>query len=239
MNKIYNNIWTVVRARTSVVSLATVFCVISSFSVSARSNDYSVDNTDQTKNPVVVSCLSSDNNPQGAYIGNDSTKNDYGALFKSTESLDKSHFTWGAEAGTSIDITAHDMSTFDVDVLLGYKNSFLNMAGIGVGVHRTIRSGDNFIPIYATLRSSFRPGRSLLFMNMRFGYSFNTIGDSPTFGDFNAAIGMGINLSQSRRARTYILLNLAYRHFNERHKNLISLDTSYVYIAQLMCGVNF
>ncbi len=217
MKNILNNIQAVVRAGAVALTLATA-CYVMPDATAQRLSEY---------------------NPHGAYETNDSTGTNNDALFKSLGNLSHSHFTWGAEAGTSIDLTAHDMSTFDVDVLLGYKNSFLNMAGVGVGIHRTIHTGDNFIPIYATLRSSFRPGRSLMFMNMRFGYSFNTIGDSPTFGDFNAAIGVGFNLSQSRRARTYILLNLAYRHFNERNKNMISLDTSYVYIAQLLFGVNF
>lgn len=40
-----------------------------------------------------------------------------------SRSLAKSHFTWGAEAGASIDLTGHDMSTFDVDVLFGDRKS--------------------------------------------------------------------------------------------------------------------
>ena len=48
--------------------------------------------------------------------------------------LGKSHFTWGAEFGSSIDMTAHNMSTFDLDVNFGYKNAVFKVVGVGVGI---------------------------------------------------------------------------------------------------------
>ena len=159
---------------------------------------------------------------------------------KRSLSLAKSHFTWGAEAGASLDLTGHDMSTFDVDVLFGYKNSYIRMLGFGAGIHRTVQHGDNFIPIYATIQTSFRKKPSILFMSAKIGYSFNTINDSPTFGDFVSALGLGVNLSRSRLASSYIILSAGYRYFNRRHLNMIDrLDQHYVYIAQLRFGVSF
>lgn len=157
-----------------------------------------------------------------------------------SRSLAKSHFTWGAEAGASIDLTGHDMSTFDVDVLFGYKNSYIRMVGLGAGIHRTVQRGDNFIPIYATIQTSFRKKPSLVFMSAKIGYSFNTISDSPTFGDFVSSIGVGVNLSLSRLANSYIILSAGSRYFNKRHIDMIHrLDQHYIYIAQLRFGVSF
>lgn len=157
-----------------------------------------------------------------------------------SRSLAFSHFTWGAEAGASIDMTGHDMSSFDVDVLFGYKNSFFRLIGLGAGIHRAVQSGNNFIPIYATIQSSFRSRPSLFFFSARFGYSFNTIDDSPTFGDFVSAIGCGINLSQSRHARSYFLFSVGYRYFNHRHIDYVEkLNTNYVYMTHLTFGVSF
>ena len=79
-------------------------------------------------------------------------------------SLAFSHFTWGAEVGSSIDLTGYDLSTIDVDVLFGYKNSFIRMAGFGAGVHRSVHRGDNFIPVYASIQTSFRSRPSLCFL---------------------------------------------------------------------------
>lgn len=162
------------------------------------------------------------------------------SIFGGNRSLEKSHFTWGADIGASVDLTAHDMSTFDVDFILGYKNSFIKTAGIGVGIHRTVQGGDNIIPIYALIRTNFSSRPSLLFLNARLGYSFNTIEDSPMFGDYNSALGCGFNLSQSKKAKTYIILGVGYRYFNKRHQDYISrLDTNSIWVAQLQFGVNF
>lgn len=162
------------------------------------------------------------------------------SIFGGNRPLDTSHFTWGADLGASVDLTAHDMSTFDLDFIVGYKNSFIKTAGIGAGIHRTVQGGDHFIPVYALIRTSFISRPSLLFLNARFGYSFNTIEDSPTFGDFNSALGCGINLSQSSKAKTYIIISAAYRYFNKRHQDYVSrLDTHSIWMAQLQFGVNF
>lgn len=158
---------------------------------------------------------------------------------KGSQSLSGSHFTWGAEAGASIDLTGHDMSTIDIDALLGYKSSVIRLAGIGAGIHKSFGNDNTFIPIYALIRTSFRPQPSLLFMHLKFGYSFNTIGDSPTFGDWVGSLGCGVNLAMSRRFQSHILLALGFRHFNERHRADVSIDVKDVWFAQISFGVNF
>lgn len=167
-------------------------------------------------------------------------ESEMGSFLNTKVDLEKSHFTWGAEFGSSIDLTGHDLSTFDLDVLLGYKNKLFKTLGLGVGIHRTVQGGNNFIPIYALIRTSFTKRPSLLFMNLRAGYAFSTIENSPMFGDYNFALGCGVNLSQSRKAKTYLILNAGTRFFNKRHRDMIeSLDTPYIWTAQLQFGVNF
>lgn len=159
---------------------------------------------------------------------------------KSSLSLAFSHFTWGAEAGASLDLTGYDMSTFNVDVLFGYKNDYIKLAGFGAGIHRSVQSGDNFIPVYATIQTSFRKKPSLLFFSAKIGYSFNTISDSPTFGDLSSAMGVGFNLSRSKTAQTHIILSAGYRYFNRRHIDMVDrIDRHYIYIASLSFGVSF
>lgn len=150
-----------------------------------------------------------------------------------------SHFTWGAEIGSSVDLTAHDMSTFDLDVLLGYKNAYIKLAGIGAGIHRSIHTGNNFIPVYAVIRTSFRKRPSLLFMDLQAGYSFNTISDSKVFGDYTCSLGLGFNLKQNSRWKSHIIIAAGYRHFNGQHRNDTGLDIENVFLARLLLGVNF
>lgn len=151
----------------------------------------------------------------------------------------KSHFTWGAEFGASIDLSGYDTSTFDVDVVLGYKNKWLKLVGIGGGIHRAFGTGDNFIPVYAIIRTSFTSRPSLFFLSFKAGYSFNTMGDAPTFGDTSAQIGAGLNLAVSKRFQSHIVLSYGFRHFNKRHTALYELPTENIALASLSFGVNF
>lgn len=150
-----------------------------------------------------------------------------------------SHFTWGAEVGTSIDVSGYDTSTFNIDALLGYKSDYFRIAGVGAGIHRALGTGDNFIPVYAVLRTSFSSKPRLFFMSLKAGYSFNTISNSSTFGDVNAALGAGINLAISKRFKSHIILAYEFRHFNSKHREKYSLEAEDISLATLTFGVNF
>ncbi|MCM1369666.1 MAG: hypothetical protein NC204_04770 [Candidatus Amulumruptor caecigallinarius] len=164
----------------------------------------------------------------------------HGVLIDDTRgNLYFSHFTWGAEIGSSIDVTGNDMSTFDVDVALGYKNDFIKLAGIGAGIHHSIHAGNNLIPLYVVLRTSFRKQPSLLFFDVKAGYSFNTISGSDTMGDFYASTGVGINLGKSFKAKPYIVLSCAYQRFSDTHLETIYLNNGNIFFANLVFGVNF
>lgn len=154
-------------------------------------------------------------------------------------SLALSHFTWGADIGGSIDLDSNDMSTFDADVNFGYKNKYIRIIGVGAGIHRAFGNGNTFIPVYFLFRSSFRSRPSLCFLNLRAGYSFNTIRESPTFGDISASIGIGFNLAMSRRFMSHIILSYGFRHFSRRHRTQVGLSTQNSNLAQISFGVNF
>lgn len=156
-----------------------------------------------------------------------------------SRSLAFSNFTWGAEAGSSLDLTSHDLSSFDLDVLFGYKNSFIKMAGIGAGIHRSIHTGNNFIPVYAVIRTNFRRTPSLLFFNLQGGYSFNSFSSTGTVGDFYGAVGVGINLQQTKMSKTYVILSGAYQYFSEGNRLKTDIDANYIFFAKLVVGVNF
>lgn len=149
------------------------------------------------------------------------------------------HFVWGAEIGTSIDVTGYDSSTFNIDALFGYKNNLIQFLGVGIGLHRAMGNGDNYVPVYATFRTSFTRNPKPFFMSLKFGYSFNTIGDANTFGDINASIGAGINLASSRKFRSYLILAYEFRHFNEKHRDAVAIEDPNISMASLSLGFNF
>lgn len=156
-----------------------------------------------------------------------------------TQNTPSKHFAWGVELGTSIDVTGYDSSTINADAIFGYKNDLIHLLGLGVGIHRAMGSGDNYVPVYLTFRSSFTKKPKLFFMSLKAGYSFNTIGDANTFGDINASLGLGINLAVRQKFRSYLILAYEFRHFNEKHRDAIEIDDPNISMASLTLGFNF
>lgn len=162
------------------------------------------------------------------------------SIFKSDLPLSESHFTWGAEVGSSIDLGGHDMSTFDLDVLIGYKSAILRTLGIGAGIHRSFGTNNNFYPLYVVFRSSFRSRPSLFFLDLRAGYSFYKLRDrATTGGGVTASIGLGVNLSMSKRFKSHITISAGYFSIDGNTRAEINLAGKYVCFAKLGFGVNF
>lgn len=195
-----------------------------------------IPNTPVKSNPV---------NPNSMAINteealNDSIEEVRESLFPGkSPSLAFSHFTWGAEVGASIDMTANNMSSIDADVVLGFKNSFIKLAGVGAGIRRSIRNGNTFVPVYGVIRTSFTRRPSICFLNLQAGYSFNTFESSDNFGNFVCALGIGFNLMQTRMAKSYIIASCGFQHYCDHHSESIGIDTNNIYTARIVIGVNF
>lgn len=164
----------------------------------------------------------------------------HGSIFSGNDyNLSASHFTWGVDLGSSIDLTANNFSTFDAEANLGYKNSFFRLAGIGVGIHKAFGSGYMFVPIFGILRTSFRKKPSPVFLNLQAGYSFNTIENSSTRGGFNMCAGVGINLAQSKNFKSHVIVGYGFYHINRRQVLNSDLGNSNISLAKIAIGVNF
>ncbi|MCM1319244.1 MAG: hypothetical protein NC217_02545 [Muribaculaceae bacterium] len=151
----------------------------------------------------------------------------------------RQHFTWGIDLGASIDLSGEDLSTFDAETYFGYKGNWIRTAALGAGMHKAFGNKYTFIPVYALLRTSFRSKPSLLFFELKAGYSFNTLNDSGSFGGAYGSFGLGVNLAMSKSFQSHIVL--AYSYYTLRHAT--DLDIPYsgdnINSAVLRFGVNF
>ncbi|MBO4965410.1 MAG: hypothetical protein J6C81_04000 [Muribaculaceae bacterium] len=150
-----------------------------------------------------------------------------------------SRFTWGAEIGASVDMTGNNLSTFDIDAFFGYKNSWIRTLGVGAGIHRAFGNSNMFIPVYAMFRSSFRSKPSLLFLNAKVGYSFNTLEDTNAKGGIKTNLGLGINLAMSRRFKSHIIIGCEYFHLDTRQSPSTGLSIQDIFFGNISFGVNF
>lgn len=120
------------------------------------------------------------------------------------------HFTWGADLGTSIDMTANDMSSIDLTGYFGYKGAWIRFAGIGAGINSMISNSSRNYPIYAMLRTSFSPTPQLCFLDLRAGISVNNISTLPSQTGFYGSIGIGFTLAKGKKFSSHVILSYNY-----------------------------
>lgn len=121
------------------------------------------------------------------------------------------HFSWGADLGTGIDLTANDMTFLDLHAYLGYKGHALRFLGVGAGVNTMMNNSSRCYPVYAMLRTSFSSRPRLCFMDLRLGISFNHLYDSADQTGFYGSIGLGITLATGRRFSSHIIAGYTFR----------------------------
>lgn len=175
-------------------------------------------------------------------LRNDSAKSEkksHGSIIEDGGSLAESHFTWGGEVGASVDIGGNDMSTFDVDVMFGYKNRIIKTIGAGAGVHRAFGQGTNFIPVYGVLRMYFSPEHHLFFLNLKAGYSFNSFSDRGSLNGLKGCLGIGCNLSQGKKAASHLILSCGYFRLNRQIIAANGTPVRDIFLGKITLGVNF
>lgn len=133
------------------------------------------------------------------------------AMAKSPEN-DKvvSHFAWGASTGASVDMSGHDMSAIDIDLIAGYRGGWVKFAGVGVGAEMMINNGSRAFPLYGELRTNFMRRPSLLFWDLKVGVSLNYLDDYDQKPGQFISSGVGFKLARGERYSAHMLLAYTY-----------------------------
>ena len=127
-------------------------------------------------------------------------------------------FAWGAAVGGCIDMTSHDMSSVNLDANFGYRNSWINLLGVGASIDMMVNSSVRSFPVYAVLRTGFSKNPTLLFGDFRIGCAFNKLNHKNQTGLY-ASPGLGVNLATGRTFRSYIMLSYIYNDMQGVYKD--------------------
>lgn len=119
-------------------------------------------------------------------------------------------FTWGAEVGSGIDMGGDNMSTLNIAALIGYRTSWINFAGIGLGIDMMMSNSCRAFPIYGMVRSSFSAKPKLFFAEMRAGVAINQATDVPNRTNLFLQPGAGIYLATGKTFSSYLTLSYTY-----------------------------
>lgn len=117
------------------------------------------------------------------------------------------HFTWGADLGSSVDLTANDMTSVDINGYFGYKGPWLRFLGVGAGINTMLSNASRCYPLYAMIRTSFSSRPQLCFLDLRLGVSINNILNYSSQTDFYGSIGLGVTLAKGKKFTSHIILS--------------------------------
>lgn len=122
----------------------------------------------------------------------------------------RAHFTWGAEFGSSIDLSAHDMSSIDFNANFGMRWRWFSLLGAGAGANIMVSNSCRTYPLFAVLRTSFSDGRPrLVFLDVRGGVALNYLNDKEQSGGY-ASVGVGFNLAGGKKFQSYIMAGYTF-----------------------------
>lgn len=157
------------------------------------------------------------------------------------ELLSRYSFSWGAQIGGSIDMSAQNMSTIDFSATVGMRHAWVKMLGIGAGAHIMASNSCRTYPVFLAFRTDFSSTRRrLLFMDTRVGIANNTFpGDAHRTGAYTYA-GLGINLATGHRFASFISVGYTYMQRGDltygdgEHHHL-----PHLHFASVALGVSF
>ncbi len=154
-------------------------------------------------------------------------------------SEDHVRFTWGAEAGSSIDLSANDMSSIDFNADFGVSYRWLQLAGVGAAAHIMVSNSCRSYPIYAIVRVPFSRRFDLLFADVRAGVALNYLEHNVSQTRPYASAGVGINLAKGRTFRSYIFAGYTFMGRSDIIDGEIFRQYHDVHLATLKLGIAF
>lgn len=151
-----------------------------------------------------------------------------------------SHFTWGAAAGGTIDLSGQDLTSVDISAGFGYKNDFIKFLGVGATIKTMTTTSSHAYPVYAMFRSGFSSRPTLCFLELRCGCTFLNLEGAPTQTDIYAGASLGITLAKGKHFASHISIGYEFSPV----KDYTSHDGLYVNMkpmqtAALKIGIQF
>lgn len=151
----------------------------------------------------------------------------------------RTHFAWGADFGSSIDLSGHDMSSIDFNADFGVSHGWLSLAGVGAGVNIMVSNSCRTYPIFAILRTSLSPGRRLAFLDVRGGVALNYLTDNLSKTSPYVSVGIGFNLAGGRTFQSYIVAAYTYNGRGDVETSEISRHYEPLHYAGVRLGIEF
>lgn len=148
-------------------------------------------------------------------------------------------FAWGAEFGTSIDISGEEMNSVDLNALIGVAAGWFDFIGVGAGVNVNVSNSNRSYPIFAAIQTDFSTIYRPVFLDLRGGASLNylpsNISRTWTFG----SVGLGIRLVHGKKLSSFITAGYCYYDRKDVDTGEIIMHLKPLSMIQFRLGVIF
>lgn len=155
------------------------------------------------------------------------------------DSTERVKFSWGAEAGASIDLTGQEMSAIDFNASFGMNYSWIRFLGIGAGADIAISNSCRAYPLYLDFRTNFRKKPSLFFWALKCGVALNYLQHNSQQTNLAGYTGLGINLAQGRKFNSYMLIGYSFRNRRDITVDDNTIHLKPIHYASVRLGVSF
>ena len=150
-----------------------------------------------------------------------------------------SHFTWGADLGSSIDMTGQEMTAFDLTANFGYKSDFIRFAGLGAGIKMMVSNSSRAYPLYAMFRSGFSSRPTFCFLEAKAGVAVMNLHEATNRTKFYGSLGVGFTLAKGSNFSSHIVLAYEFIPLKTTAGIDSSINLKDFHFASLRIGASF
>lgn len=151
----------------------------------------------------------------------------------------KARFAWGAEFGSSIDLSAQDMTSIDMSASFGVNYRWIMLAGMGAGMNFMINNSCRSYPVFAVFRTDFSSFMKIVFVEARGGMSVNTLEYNTSQTKPYAGLYVGFNLARGKKFRSYLTAGYTYVGLSDVHHGDDIVKYTPLNLASLRLGITF
>lgn len=155
------------------------------------------------------------------------------------DAVRNARFAWGAELASSIDLSAHDMTSVDMNLSCGVTYRWLIFAGVGVGGQMALNNSCRTYPLFLNFRTDFSRKVLPIFLDVRGGLALNYLPDNLSQRSPYASISLGFNLATGRTFRSYILCGYSYNGRGDINTEIGLRRFPALSMASVRLGVQF
>jgi hypothetical protein len=149
------------------------------------------------------------------------------------------HFAWGVDLGSSIDMTNQELSSVDISACVGYKGSIFRFIGVGGQIKMMINNGSRAYPLYGMIRTGFTKHATPAFLELRAGVSIANLRNDVYQRPFFGGVAVGYTLASGRTFSSHVTVGYDLMMLKDILVGEQTVNFSYLHSASIKIGICF